>query len=172
MFQQELAQAAQRVTVDSQSNFESGQGSLYNGSGLAGMPSMSQKPPGLEKFSHEQILKFAEMLQSGNIPPELSSMLGGAGVDANGKPIIDAEGGCVIQPQKGFVVKTKAPNVGKVFVNMCQHELIDPFEVKAIPAEDQTKMLDFAKEKDVALVVIGPEAPLVAGEWVKMRADF
>ena len=70
---------------------------MYNGSGLAGMPSMSQKPPGLEKFSHEQILKFAEMLQSGTIPPELSSMLGGAGnVDADGKPIIDAEGGAVI----------------------------------------------------------------------------
>jgi len=69
---------------------------MFNGSGLAGMPSISSKPPGMEKFSHEQILKFAEMLQSGNIPPELSAMLGGTGVDANGKPIIDAEGGAVI----------------------------------------------------------------------------
>jgi hypothetical protein len=36
------------------------------------------------------------MLQSGVIPPELSSMVGGTGVDANGKPIIDSEGGAVI----------------------------------------------------------------------------
>ena len=112
---------------------------MYDGSGLAGMPSMSAKPPGLEKFTHEQILKFAEMLQSGTVPPELSAMLGGGTVDANGRPIIDAEGGAVIQPQKGFVVKTKAPNVGKVFLNMCQHDLIEPFEEKMIPAEDQQK---------------------------------
>lgn len=79
------------------------------------------------------------MLQNGQIPPELSSMLGNAGVDQNGKPIIDSEGGVVIQPQKGFVVKTKAPKVGKIFVNMCQHEMIDPFEVQAIPEEDQKK---------------------------------
>ena len=110
MFQQELAQAAQQVNIGGQTNqFEGGQGSLYSGTGLAGMPSMSGKPPGLENFSHEQILKFAEMLKDGNIPPELSEMLSGTGLDANGKPIIDAEGGAVIQPLKGFVVKTKAP---------------------------------------------------------------
>jgi hypothetical protein len=53
MFQQELAQAAQRVNIGSDSSFEKGQGNLYEGSGLAGMPSMHAKPPGLEKFSHE-----------------------------------------------------------------------------------------------------------------------
>jgi hypothetical protein len=36
------------------------------------------------------------MLKDGNIPPELSEMLSGTGLDANGKPIIDAEGGAVI----------------------------------------------------------------------------
>lgn len=77
------------------------------------------------------------MLQSGHVPPELSAMLGSGGVDKDGKPIIDAEGGAVVQPEKGFVVKTKAAKVGKVFLNMCQHDLIDSFEEKMIPAEDQ-----------------------------------
>lgn len=36
------------------------------------------------------------MLQNGTVPPELSAILGGGTVDANGKPIIDAEGGAVI----------------------------------------------------------------------------
>ncbi len=64
-------------------------------------------------------------------------MLGkGTGVDKNGNPIIDAEGGAVIQPEKGFVVKTKAASVGKVFINMCKHNLVEPFEEKAIPAQD------------------------------------
>lgn len=36
------------------------------------------------------------MLKDGNIPPELSEMLSATGLDANGKPIIDAEGGAVI----------------------------------------------------------------------------
>jgi hypothetical protein len=36
---------------------------MYAGDGLSGMPSMGgTKPPGLEKFSHEQILKFGEMI--------------------------------------------------------------------------------------------------------------
>ncbi len=68
------------------------------------------------------------------MPPELAGMMGG--VDANGKPVVDAEGGCIIQPLKGFVVKTKAASVGKVFINMCKHELVEPFEQKAIPKED------------------------------------
>jgi hypothetical protein len=36
------------------------------------------------------------MLQSGHVPPELSAMLGSGGVDKDGKPIIDAEGGAVV----------------------------------------------------------------------------
>lgn len=68
---------------------------MYAGNGLAGMPAMSAKPPGMEKFSHDQILKFSEMLQRGEIPKELAGMIGG-GLDANGKPVIDDEGGCVI----------------------------------------------------------------------------
>lgn len=55
MFQQELAQAAQRVNIGGDGpSFDAGQGSMYDGSGLAGMPAMgSAKPPGMEKFSHE-----------------------------------------------------------------------------------------------------------------------
>lgn len=75
------------------------------------------------------------MLQQGIVPPELAGILGG-GVDKDGKPIVDAEGGAVIQPKKGFVVKTKANSVGKVFINMCHHELIEPFEEKPMTAED------------------------------------
>ena len=37
--------------------------------------------------------------------------------DANGNPIIDEEGGAVIQPKAGFVIKTKDTTGGKVFVN-------------------------------------------------------
>ena len=78
------------------------------------------------------------MLQRGEIPKELAGMIGG-GLDANGKPVIDDEGGCVIQPLTGFVVKTKADSVGKVLINMCKHELVEGFEAKPIPKEDQAK---------------------------------
>ena len=29
------------------------------GDGLAGMPSMGKKPPGFEKYSHEELMAFA-----------------------------------------------------------------------------------------------------------------
>ena len=49
MFQEELAQAAQRVTVGSNENkYDNGQGNLHQGNGLAGMPSFNPKPAGLE----------------------------------------------------------------------------------------------------------------------------
>ena len=54
----------------------------------------------------------------------------------DGQPIIDPEGGTVIQPGKGFVVKTKdVKSGGKVFINMTQHDIVDPFESKPIPKE-------------------------------------
>jgi hypothetical protein len=45
------------------------------------------------------------------MPPELAPILGGAqganpGFDKDGKPVIDEEGGAVVQPDPGFVVKT------------------------------------------------------------------
>lgn len=44
----------------------------------------------------------------------------------------------MIQPQKGFVVKTKNVKTGgKIFINMTHHEIVDPFESKAIPKEQQ-----------------------------------
>jgi hypothetical protein len=68
-------------------------------------------PPGLEHFSHEDLIKFGEMLKNGEMPPELAPILGGAqnanpGYDKDGKPVIDSEGGAVVQPTPGFVVKT------------------------------------------------------------------
>ena len=57
---------------------------------------------------------------------------------ADGKPLVDDEGGMTIQPQKGFVVKTKNVKTGgKIFINMTHHEIVDPFESKAIPKEQQ-----------------------------------
>ena len=53
-----------------------------------------------------------------------------------GKPYVDEEGGTVIQPGKGFVIKTKNVNTGeKMFLNMCQHDIVDPFEEKAVPMD-------------------------------------
>ena len=107
-----------------------------NEEGFGGLPPFAEKPPGLEKFSHEQILKFGEMLRQGIVPKELEGMLQGTGVDADGNPILDKEGGAVVQPQAGFVVKTQAKGVGKIFVNMCQHEWVEGFSVQQIPKED------------------------------------
>lgn len=51
------------------------------------------------------------------MPPELQNYYD-THKDANGKPIIDEEGGAMIQPDSGFVVKTKDRTGQKVFVNM------------------------------------------------------
>jgi hypothetical protein len=79
------------------------------------------------------------MLKEGKVPDELAPMLSNLAskpnVGPDGKPIPDAEGGVMIQPDKGFVVKTTAKTVGKVFINMCQHEVVEPFESKAVPKE-------------------------------------
>lgn len=76
------------------------------------------------------------------MPPEMAAIFGpGAGpaVGADGKPVIDKEGGATIQPEKGFVVKTTEKNGGKVFVNMTHHELIEPMQEKYIPEQDRDK---------------------------------
>lgn len=59
--------------------------------------------------------------------------------DAQGKPIIDEEGGAMVQPSAGYVVKTKDKNNQKVFINMTSHELVDPFEEKPIPKNEAEK---------------------------------
>ena len=68
----------------------------------------------------------------GEIPSELAEF-SEQNVDKNGKPIIDKEGGAIVQPTQGFVVKTKDQNGNKVFINMTSHELVDEFEEKPIP---------------------------------------
>jgi len=62
-------------------------------------------------------------------------MLGG-GKDEDGNPILDKEGGTVVQPEKGFVVKTWAQNVGKIFINMCSHEWIEGFTERSMTEQD------------------------------------
>ena len=60
--------------------------------------------------------------------------------DENGNPIVDEEGGCVIQPKAGFVVKTKdVKDQSKVFVNFTFHDIIEGFEEKSIPKEEAEK---------------------------------
>lgn len=55
----------------------------------------------------------------------------------DGKPYIDPEGGCTIQPTAGFVIKSKDQHGQKFFVNMTSHELVDPPEEKHLPDSDQ-----------------------------------
>ena len=45
----------------------------------------------------------------------------------------------MVEPTPGFVVKTQCATVGKVFVNMCHHELVDGIEHKAVPAAEAQK---------------------------------
>ena len=108
---------------------------------MDGMP----RPPGLENFTPAQVEQMYTALETGKVTPELEKLLasmpqGAAGgqVGPDGKPIVDSEGGAVVQPEKGFVVKTKDVKTGgKVFVNMCQHEWVEPFQHKAIPQQDR-----------------------------------
>lgn len=53
-------------------------------------------PPGLEKYSREELLKFAERMENGEFPKELASIFGQPAVGPDGKPIVDAEGGAMI----------------------------------------------------------------------------
>ena len=81
---------------------------------------------------------YQDML-SGKMPPEMQSYQESY-LDENGRPIVDSEGGAVIQPEAGFVVKTKDATGQKVFVNMTKHEVIEGFEEKHIPQGDREKL--------------------------------
>lgn len=68
-------------------------------------------------------MQIYQNIQSGNCPPEMRQMFNKLqserGTGNDGQPIIDPEGGTVIQPNKGFVVKTKdVKSGGKMFINM------------------------------------------------------
>ncbi|CDW72984.1 protein kinase domain protein [Stylonychia lemnae] len=115
--------------------------------------------PDLAGYSHEDIMKLYQQLMSGQVPPDLQNQFESF-VDANGNPIIDAEGGAMIQPQPGFVVKTKDKNGQKVFINMTTHDLVDPFEEKPIPEGDREKFGDSES---------GIRIPLSMGQ---LREDF
>lgn len=126
-------------------------------------------------LSREELLALYERMKndpaayqipSQNIDAELS-----AKAARDGKPYIDPEGGCTIQPNPGFVVKTKDQNGQKIFVNMTSHELVDPPEKKFLPDSDSPAVRiplslgniheDFDKKGDpcqVVDVIWNPEA--------------
>jgi hypothetical protein len=96
-------------------------------------------PPGLEKYSHEEIMAMYQKIAKGEVPEELAGIYNqdqGGYNDKDGNPIIDKEGGATIQPHPGFVVKTQDDQGGKVFVNMTYHDLVEGFSHKKIPKED------------------------------------
>jgi hypothetical protein len=95
-------------------------------------------PPDLSQYSHEELMAMYQQIMGGQIPPDLQKNYENF-VDANGKPLVDAEGGAIVQPTAGFVVKTKDKNGEKVFINMTMHELVDEFEEKPIPEGDKEK---------------------------------
>lgn len=95
-------------------------------------------PPGLEGYSHEEIMAMYEAIAKGQMPENLQSMEQRYN-DANGKPIIDAEGGAVVKPIPGFVVKTKDASGGKVFVNMTHHELVESYSAAPVTPEEAAK---------------------------------
>ena len=83
---------------------------------------------------YEKMLKdpTAHQVPTQNVDQELREKAA-----REGKPYIDPEGGCTIQPEPGFVVKTKDQNGQKIFVNMTSHEMVDPPEEKHLPDSDQ-----------------------------------
>lgn len=97
-------------------------------------------PPGLEKYTHEEIMAMYQEIAKGNVPEELAGAYQQDYNDKNGNPIIDKEGGATIQPNPGFVVKTQDDQGGKVFVNMTYHDLVEGFSQKKIPKEDQAEL--------------------------------
>ena len=109
-----------------------------------GMQGMEGDKPS-EAFSDLQLMEIYEKIKSGDCPPEMIELFNklraeaaGGGATKDGKPVVDKEGGMVIQPEKGFVVKTKDVNTkGKVFVNMTKHDHVDPFEQTAVTDEQQ-----------------------------------
>ncbi len=96
--------------------------------------SSEQKRPSAD-YTDAELMQIYENIQSGNCPPEMKNLFNQLAAKnaseqtKDGKPVIDSEGGTVIQPSKGFVVKTKDMNTGgKLFINMTQHEIVDNFE--------------------------------------------
>ena len=81
---------------------------------------------------------YQEML-SGKMPKEMQSYQE-SHLDEHGRPIVDNEGGAVIQPEAGFVVKTKDATGQKVFINMTKHEVVEGFEEKQIPQGDREQL--------------------------------
>ena len=93
----------------------------------------------LKNFTHEQLMQMYQQVMKGEVPPELATIQEKF-TDENGKPIVDSEGGAVIQPEAGFVVKTKDKDGQKVFINMTMHEMVDAFEERKIPQGEREQL--------------------------------
>jgi hypothetical protein len=126
-------------------------------------------------LSREELVKLYEQMQKNpaahqmpgmGMTPEMMNQ-----TTKDGKPYIDPEGGCTIQPNPGFVIKSSDQNQQKVFVNMTSHELVDPPQEKHMPDSDQPAVRiplslgelreDFDKKGDpcrVLDVIWNPEA--------------
>lgn len=98
----------------------------------------------MSQFSKEQIAEMQRQLAAGQMPKELEGIFKGQPgpeqfTDKDGNPIIDSEGGAVIQPLAGFVVKTKDQTGEKVFVNMTHHSIVEGMQEQAVTPEDAAK---------------------------------
>ena len=131
---QEMMRAAQNGGVR-----EPGDDPFEKGTNPFDMPTKGQKPPGLEAYSHEEIMEMYKVLAEGKMPEQLADMTQNY-CDKDGNPIIDEEGGAVIQPLAGFVVKTKDQTGQKIFVNMTHHAIVEGIEEKKITAEEAAKL--------------------------------
>ena len=125
---------------------------------IGGTNGGGQRPS--DGYTDAELMQIYQNIQSGNCPPEMrdlfNKMREAQAAKNGGKPEVDAEGGMTIQPKKGFVVKTKDTRTkGKFFINMTQHEHVDPFEQKAV-TEDQQKEHGAAQQ--------GLRIPLSLGE--------
>ena len=100
-----------------------------------------KKPAGLENFSHQEILEMYQQIKQGKMPEALAQTQVQQHTDADGNPIIDEEGGAMIQPKPGFVVKTKDLKSGtKVFVNITHHEIVEGLQERRITPEEAAKL--------------------------------
>ena len=97
------------------------------------------KPKELEQFTEEQLQEMAAEIAQGRMPKLLQQMEA-KHTDADGNPIIDEEGGATIQPNPGFVVKTKDDTGQKVFINVLHHDLVEPMQEQHIAPEEAAKL--------------------------------
>lgn len=66
---------------------------------------------------------------------------------------------------------SRSPKVTKVFVAPGNAGMTDVAEIINIPEADQDALVQFAKQEEIALTIIGPEVPLLAGIVDKFESN-